>query len=187
MEVIMTKREATGSIGYCLLFGMAIIIVMLSMYLMQVSKLMTHQHDIDDALADSVLGSLVADDVYYFETYEMTGTPVVRFRNRDEAHRNFVECMNAAVGNTQGFYYNFTYVSFIEYEVEGNRVTITTYSGNGGVKSTSYGTLGNVRTPNGKVVSETSAYAKVQFDIMSILDGSFITKYRDLYCTLEVN
>lgn len=187
MRKLKMKRPASGSIGYCLLFGMAIILVIVTMYLMQASKLMTHQHDIDDALADSVLGALVADDIYYFETYESTGTPVVRFRNRDEAHNNFVSCMNAAVSNTQGFYYNFAYVSFIEYEVEGNQVKITTYSGNGGVKSSSTGLLGNVKTPGGATVVETSAYAKVKFDIKSILDGSYITKYRDLYCTLEVN
>lgn len=188
MKTIIKKRkDATGSIGYCLLFGLAIIMVIVTMYMMQTSKLMTHQHDIDDALADSTLASLVADDVYYFETYERTGTPVIRFRNREEAYNNFVSCMNAAVSNTQGFYYNFTYVSFIEYEVEGNTVTITTYSGNGGVRSTSSGILGVIRTPAGKIVRETSAYAKVQFDIKSILDESYITKYRDIYCTLEIN
>ena len=188
MKTIIKKRKnATGSIGYCLLFGLAIIMVIVTMYMMQTSKLMTHQHDIDDVLADSTLASLIADDVYYFETYERTGTPVIRFRNREEAHNNFVSCMNAAVSNTQGFYYNFTYVSFIEYEVEGNIVTITNYSGNGGVRSTSSGTLGVIRTPAGKIVRETSAYAKVQFDIKSILDGSYITKYRDIYCTLEIN
>lgn len=185
--IIRKKKKATGSIGYCLLFGLAIIMVIVTMYMMQASKLMTHQHDIDDALADSALASLVADDVYYFESYESTGTPVIRFRNNEEAHNNFVSCMNAAVSNTQGFYYNFAYVSFIEYEVEGNRVTITTYSGNGGIRSISSGTLGVVRTPSGKIVQDTSAYAKVQFDIKSILDGSYITKYRDIYCTLEIN
>lgn len=184
---IKKKHEATGSIGYCLLFGLAIIMVIVTMYMMQTSKLMTHQHDIDDALADSALASLVADDVYYFETYERSGTPVIRFRDREEAHNNFVSCMNAAVSNTTDFYYNFTYVSFIEYEVEGNVVTITTYSGNGGVRTISSGTKGVVKTPEGTVVKDTSAYAKVQFDIKSILDGSYITKYRDIYCTLEIN
>lgn len=186
-QLMKKKKEATGAIGYCLLFGMAIIMVITTMYLMQASKLMTHQHEVDDALADSALASLVADDVYYFETYERTGTPVLRFWDKEEAHNNFVACMNAAVSNTNGFYYNFTYVSFIEYEVEGNTVTITTYSGNGGVRTISTGTKGVIKTPQGKVVTETSAYAKVQFDIKSILDGSFITKYRDIYCTLEIN
>ncbi len=184
---VLQKRVANASIGYCMLFGLAIIMVIVTMYMMQSAKLMTHQHDIDDALADSTLASLVADDIYYFETYERTGTPVIRFRNRDEAHNNYVSCMNAAISNTNGFYYNFTYVSFIEYEVEGNTVTITTYSGNGGVRSVSNGTKGVVKTPEGTVVRETSAYAKVQFAIKSILDGSYITKYRDIYCTLEIN
>lgn len=187
MESVLKKERASGAIGYCMLFGIAIIMVIVTMFIAMSAKLMSEQHTIDDALADSVLASLVADDIYYFETYERTGTPVVRFRNANEAHNNFVSAMNAAIGNSSGFFYNFEYVSFIEYEVEGNTVRVTTYSGNGGVKSTSSGTKGNVKTPAGEVVKETSAYAKVRFDIKSILDGSYIKKTRDLYCTLEIN
>ncbi len=183
----MKKKEATGAIGYMLLFGMAIIMVILTMYMMQVSKLMTHQHDIDDALADATLASLVADDIYYFETCESTGTPVVRFRNISEAHNNYVASMNAAISNTDTFYYNVVYDKLILYEVEGSSVKITTFTGNGGVKTTSYGTLGVVENPAGARVEKTSAYAKVSFDIKSILNGTFINKSRDIYCTLEVN
>lgn len=64
--------------------------------------------------------SLVADDIYYFETYEMKGTPVIRFRSVDEAHGLFVDCMNAAIAETTGFYYNFAFDSYICYEVEGS-------------------------------------------------------------------
>lgn len=187
MEVISKKKEATGSIGYCMLFGLAIILVILTMYMAMVSKLMTEQHTIDDALADSALAALVADDIYYFETYESTGTPLVRFRDHDEAYRNYKDAMASAVSNTSGFYYNFTYVVFEEYEVEGSQVTITTYTGDSGVKTTTVGSLGSVRNPEGNVVRETSCYAKVKFDLKSILDGSFITKTRDIYCTLEIN
>ena len=130
---------------------------------------------------------IVADDIYYFETYESAGTPVIRFRNHDEAFGNYKSAMSSAISNTEGFFYNFTYVIFEEYEVEGSRVTVTTYSGDSGVKSTSTGSLGSVRTPEGNVVRETSCYAKVKFDLKSILDGSFITKTRDIYCTLEIN
>ena len=37
-----------------------------------------------------------------------------------------------------------------------------------------------------EVVTETSAYGKVRFDIRSILDGSFITITKDNYSTLEI-
>ena len=187
MEIISKKKEATGAVGYCMLFGLAIVMVIITMYMIMTSKLMTEQHTIDDALADSALAALVADDVYYFETYESAGTPVIRFRNHDEAFGNYKSAMSSAISNTEGFFYNFTYVIFEEYEVEGSRVTVTTYSGDSGVKSTSTGSLGSVRTPEGNVVRETSCYAKVKFDLKSILDGSFITKTRDIYCTLEIN
>lgn len=183
----MKKKEGSSSIGYTILFAMAIVMVALMMFMIQKAKLITQQHDIDDALADSVLASLVADDIYYFETYESTGTPVVRFRDIDESFRNYKACMDAAISNTTGFYYNVEYTYLILYEVEGSQVKVTTYSGNTAVKQTVTRTLGNVSTPDGKVVENTSAYGKVTFDIKSIIDGSYIRKSRSIYCGLEIN
>ena len=68
--IVCKKKEATGAVGYCILFGLALILVITTMYIAMASKLMSEQHTIDDALSDSVLASLVADDVYYFETAE---------------------------------------------------------------------------------------------------------------------
>lgn len=187
MELALKQKEAGSAIGYVVMFTIALMMVVLTLYLAQVAKLMTHQHHIDDALADSALASLVADDVYYFETAEMTGTPVIRFQNVDESHRIFMDCMNDAIADTNGFYYNFAFDEFICYEVEGNSVRITSYSGVAGTKSIRSGSVGSVRTPDGAVVRETSAYGKVKFDIKNIIDGSFITKSKDIYCTLEIN
>lgn len=185
--MVLTKKEASGSFGYVVMFTTALLMIVLALYMAQVARLMTHQHHVDDSLADSVLASLVADDIYYFETLEMTGTPVVRFKNLDNSHRIFVDCMNASIAETTGFYYNFKFDSFICYEVEGSQVRITTWSGPSGAKSTSYGRLGSVRSPKGDIVRETSAYGRVRFDIKNIIDGSFITKTKDCYCTLEIN
>ena len=66
-------------------------------------------------------------------------------------------------------------------------MTVTTYSGQNGSKAVTFGRVGTVRAPTGEVVTETSAYGKVRFDIRSILDGSFITKTKDNYSTLEIN
>lgn len=187
MDMIKRRKEANSSIGYVFLFLTVMLLVIITMYLMQVAKLMTHQHHVDDALAASVLGSLVADDEYYFVTYETTGTPVIRFRDVDESFDIFSDCMHGAVNETVDYYYNFSLDSFICYEVEGSTIRVTTYSGNGGIKSVSTGRVGSVRTPTGAIVRETSAYGKVRFDIKSILDGSFITKTKDIYCTLEIN
>ena len=182
----MKKKEASSSIGYTILFGMVIIMVALTIFMIQKGKLISHQHDVDDALADSVLASLVADDIYYFETYESTGTAVIRFRDKDESYRAYKDCMEAAINNTTGFYYNVEYTSLILYEVEGSQIKVTTYSGNAAVKQTVTRQLGNVRTPDGKVVERTSAYGKVSFDIKSIIDGSYIKKSRSIYCDLEI-
>lgn len=186
-EMILKKRSGGSAVGYVFMFMTVMILVVLTLYLASVAKLMTHQHHVDDSLADSVLASLVADDVYYFETFESTGTPVVRFKDIDESHRIFMDCMDDAIGSTTGFYYNFGYDTFTCYEVEGNRIRITEWSGNAGNKRVSYGSVGSVYAPTGEQVVETSAYARVRFDIKSIIDGSFITKTKDIYCTLEIN
>lgn len=182
------KKEASSSIGYTFLFLIMLILVLVSFYLLGVAKLMTHQHHVDDSLADSVLASLVADDIYYFETGEMRLTPVIRFKNVDESYRIFKDCMTNAVGQTSGLYYNFAFDQYICYEVEDNRVTITSYNGPGGNKSVSTGTVGCVRSPKGELVTETSAYGRVRFDIKSALDhDNLINKTKDIYCTLEIN
>ena len=183
--MIKCKKRASSSIGYVFLFLIVMLLFIISMYMTQIAKLMTHQHHVDDALADSVLASLVADDVYYFETLETVGTPVVRFDDVDESYDIFKDCMMDAVSGTNGFYYNFSIDSFSCYEVEGSNIRITTF-GNG-VRSVTTGRVGEVRAPTGEIVTKTSAYGKVRFDIKSIFDGSYVTKTKDIYCALEIN
>ncbi len=161
--------------------------VILTMYMIQVAKLMTHQHHIDDSLTDSVLASLVADDTYYFETYEETGTPVIRLRSTDHAQEIFMDCMKDAIADMDGYYYHFQFDTFICYEVEGSVVTVTTYNGTSNAEQVAHGQVGVVKTPTDEVVTKTSAYGKVRFDIENIIDGSYITKTKDIYCTLEIN
>lgn len=187
LSQVRKKRKASGAIGYVFLFLIVLILVILTLYLGQVAKLMTHQHHVDDSLADAVLASLVADDVYYFETYERTGTPVIRFQSVDDSHAIFTDCMRDAIADTSGFYYNFSFDSYICYEVEGTNIKITTYSGAGATKRITTGRVGTVRAPTGEMVSVTSAYGKVRFDIENIIDKSLITKTKDIYCTLEIN
>ena len=107
------KKEATGAIGYVMLFTMAIIMVIITLFMLASSKLQTIQHDVDDALADSVLAALVADDIYYFETWEGTGTAGVRFRDLDESYRLYRDCMKDAIESKNDFYGNIHYPTFI--------------------------------------------------------------------------
>lgn len=93
----MKKKEATGAVSYVMLFTMALLMVIITFYLLSVAKLMSIQHDVDDALADAVLASLVADDVYYFETYEGLGAPVIRFKNREVSCGIYRDCMEDAM------------------------------------------------------------------------------------------
>lgn len=186
-SVVFRKKEATGAFGYLFMFMTVIVIVIITLYMAQVSKLMTHQHHVDDSLADAVLASLVADDIYYFETYETMGTPIVRFRDKDESYSVFKDCMRNAVSETDGFYYNFKFDTYICYEVDGSRITITEYANDAGYKRVTSGRVGTERTPTEELVTETSAYGRVRFDIKSIINGAMVTKTKDIYCTLEIN
>lgn len=185
-RILSKKEDGTGAVGYVFLFLIMLVMVIATLYLAQVAKLMTHQHHVDDSLTDAVLASLVADDIYYFETCER-GNTVVRFKDKDDSYDIFVDCMNDAVADTDDFYYNFHFDTFICYEVEGSVVTITEYMGDAGNERTTTGRLGYVVTPDGVTVKDTSAYGKIRFDIKNIIDESLITKTRDIYCTLEIN
>ena len=181
----MKKKEATGAVSYVMLFTMALLMVIITFYLLSVAKLMSIQHDVDDALADAVLASLVADDVYYFETYEGLGAPVIRFKNREVSCGIYRDCMEDAM-SANDFYENISYAEFILYEVEGRRVTVTTYK-DPGTRSMEEKLLGSVSTPTGEVVTKTSAYARVDFDLKSLITTGSIRKSRDIYCTLKIN
>ena len=181
----MKKKEATGAVSYVMLFTMALLMVIITFYLLSVAKLMSIQHDVDDALADAVLASLVADDVYYFETYEGLGAPVIRFKNREMSCGIYRDCMKDAM-SANDFYENISYTEFILYEVEGSRVTVTTYK-DPGTRSMEEKLLGSVSTPTGEVVTKTSAYARVDFDLKSLITTGSIRKSRDIYCTLKIN
>lgn len=180
------KKDGTGAVSYMLLFIMAVVMVITVLYIAEVARLMTHQHVVDDALADATLASLVADDRYYTQTLLRNGTPVIRFNNRVNSHRTFLECFEKEMSNSEGFFYNIEVEKFIEYEVEGSMTIISKYTGDGDSCVVETKPTGLAKTPKGKTVTETSVYVKVKFDIKSIIDGSFITKTKDIYCTLKV-
>ena len=182
----MRKKKATGVMGYLMLFLIAMIMVIMTFYMFASAKFMTIQHDIDDALADAVLASLVADDAYYFETYEGRRRGILKFKDTDESYRIYLDVLNGAIGSEDYFYKNVTYPIFICYEVEDDVITVITYEENGR-KTVSYAEAGEVYTPSGQPVTRTSAYGKVEFELESLIGGERLLKSRDLYCTLKTD
>ena len=45
---ISKKKQATGAMGYLFMFMTVLVLVIITLYMAQVSKLMTHQHHVDD-------------------------------------------------------------------------------------------------------------------------------------------
>ena len=54
-SMALQKKKASGAFGYLFMFMTVMIVVIITLYMAQVSKLMTHQHHVDDSLADAVL------------------------------------------------------------------------------------------------------------------------------------
>ena len=67
-------------------------------------------------------------------------------------------------------YYNFSCDQYICYEIEEGIVKVTSYNEPGGNRTVSIGSVGSVRNPKGELVTETSAYGRVRFDIKSVLN-----------------
>lgn len=67
-------------------------------------------------------------------------------------------------------YYNFSFDQYICYEIEEGIVKVTSYNEPGGNRTVSIGSVGSVRNPKGELVTETSAYGRVRFDIKSVLN-----------------
>ena len=110
---------------------------------------------------------------------------MIRFKNREVSCGIYRDCMEDAM-SANDFYENISYTEFILYEVEGSRVTVTTYK-DPGTRSMEEKPLGSVSTPTGEVVTKTSAYARVDFDLKSLITTGSIRKSRDIYCTLKIN
>ena len=45
---VFVKKQGSGSIGYVMMFTLALLLVILTLYRKQVARLMTHQHHADD-------------------------------------------------------------------------------------------------------------------------------------------
>lgn len=186
MRVKMKKKKAASTSAYLMLFTIFLIGGILSMYMIQMLKLMVHQRDVDDALSSATLSALVIDEKEYFKSY-VSGNKELRIRDCNESNRIYKECMGYAMENVKDFYYNFKFDRFIIYEVRGNQVYVYEYTNGGASPAKSIKTKGVAKTPKGKVIEKTSAYASVSFDIKSVISKTMIRKSRDCYCTLEFN
>ena len=189
LKKMLTKKEegsATTVIMFIAMF--AIIFVIITGYMLSSAKLMTHQHEIDDALADSALAAMIADDDYYYQTGESTGNYVIRYNNIDYSYDIYKEAFNFAISNGyEDFFSNIVFDETILYEVENGTVRIITFN-DSGAKYINYGSVGDVRTPAGAIVDKSSIYAKVDFDIKTYFVTDIVQrKSRDIYCTFKID
>ena len=134
----MRLRKEKGNIPIGVLFISITFMLMFSVAftVLSIARLMTHQHEIDDALADASLASLVLDPNMYknddvvitvgsFDGIEEDNSGNIRdvkavsLQNVDGSYEKFKTSINEAIMHSDaGFYRDFTYVDTIFYEVK---------------------------------------------------------------------
>lgn len=117
-----------------------------------------------------------------------TDQVAVYYKSVDDSFSLYKSCFDKArKQNDPAFFRNFSYDTFILYEVDPkqDKITVTSFSPNG-QKTVTTGQCGSVVTPDGKQVKETSAYAKVSFAIKTYFQNiPAEQKARTIYCTID--
>lgn len=117
-----------------------------------------------------------------------TDQVAVYYQSVDHSFSLYKSCFdNAKKQNNPAFFQNFSYDTYILYEVDPaqNEITVTSFSPNG-QKTVTTGQCGSVYTPDGKQVKETSAYAKVSFAVKTYFQNiPAEQKARTIYCTIS--
>lgn len=117
-----------------------------------------------------------------------TDQVAVYYQSVDHSFSLYKSCFdNAKKQNNPAFFQNFSYDTYILYEVDPsqNKITVTSFSPNG-QKTVTTGQCGSVYTPDGKQVKETSAYAKVSFAVKTYFQNiPAEQKARTIYCTID--
>lgn len=117
-----------------------------------------------------------------------TDQVAVYYQSVDHSFSLYKSCFdNAKKQNNPAFFQNFSYDTYILYEVDPaqNKITVTSFSPNG-QKTVTTGQCGSVYTPDGKQVKETSAYAKVSFAVKTYFQNiPAEQKARTIYCTVN--
>ena len=189
------KDDANGSIAMIFVLIGAFMFVLVAYASLTIAMLISHQHDVDDALADAVLASCIADREYYFYTREGANgedTAVVRFLDMNACANNFTSCLYADIHSScADFFENMKIEELTFYEVEGSTVKVTTFAaGEGGAfpSNTWSGAYGAVTASTGAVVERTSVYAKISFDVQAYFMFDIRQNVsRELYSTIKVD
>ena len=193
-QKVNTKESANGSMTMIFVIIGAFIFIITAYVCLTRAMLMSHQHDVDDALADSVLAACVGDREHYFQTRESDDEDVsaeIRFLDMNACANNFTSCLYSDVHNSGAeFFKNLKIEELTFYEVAGDDITVTSFSaGEGGAFSSNtwHGTKGNVSTSAGATVERTSVYARISFDVQAYFVFD-ITKNvsRELYSTIKI-
>lgn len=188
-------KSQSGNVAVPMIFVMFLVFTffVLMPVMLTYARVMTHQHEIDDDLADSTLACMIVDTTRYnADTASAIDSGVMQvpvyYKSVDDSYQIFKQTFEADRKNGDpSFYQNFTYDTLILYEVDPlfNKTTITTFD-QSGTKSTEVRPCDQVTTPDGKKVTETSAYAHVSFDILTYFANYPAQhKARKIYCTID--
>lgn len=171
------------------------IFVLVAYASLTISMLMSHQHEMDDILADSVLAACIGDKEYYFDTRENASGGVIRFGvggDIKQCQDAFASCLNAEVSEGYNkFFNNLKVEDLIFYEVDGDTITIISYdqlADGSFVGNEAFGTVGAIKTPGKDLVKRTSVYARISFDVHAYFMFDITQNVsRELYSTIKID
>jgi Flp pilus assembly protein TadG len=184
-------KSQSGNVAVPMIFVMFLVFTffVLMPVMLTYARVMTHQHEIDDDLADSTLACMIVNVQQYNEDRTLhSGKVPIYYASTDNSYQIYKKTFDMARKNGDpSFYQNFTYDTLILYEVDpiAHTTTVTTFDEHGN-KNVETHPSDQVATPDGKTVTETSAYAHVSFDILTYF-ANFPAEHkaRKIYCTID--
>lgn len=150
---------------------LAVFLVTLVLFVcLKVSYFMIAGAYVEDALAASNLASALVDIEEYGKSYTL------RIKNPQSAYEIYKEALavnlaldeNEISSQTELLKGQIKILSYMVYNVEGNRVNIFSLSESETMQLLAFGEVGAIHTPDGILVETTTVYSKISFGVKGL-------------------
>lgn len=153
------------------MFLLIFLIVLLAAHI-QIIGFYTTSLYMEDALAASNLASAIIDIEEYGTTH------VIRIASPESAYEIYRQALKTNLqlnedwenDNKELIAGKVTVLQYIIYNVEGDDVTVYHFGEGGTYSHYKAGSLGSIRTPDGRLVESTSVYSRIGFPVKGFLD-----------------
>lgn len=168
------KTKSAGQVDMVLAMFLLLLVVLMTGFASRVSAMQAAGDYTEDALAGALLASAVID----IEEYGKTG--VIRIADEREAYGLFADCLRFNLQLETGDYSSdeellYGKVSILDFEVYnviGDKVERVCFEDGKEIRREIAGKCGEVRTPDGTGVDNTTVYGKIGFYVKGMFSDS---------------